>query len=135
MNLVDGYYQVDETNCVQNYGFNPVQLTVPVPGTSVTADFQGIKGDAQYNTTYDLFAGWRWGFVGIQSDGTPVYGEMNSNDSGVLSFTVPFNMQLARLYFVVSGAPKQHFHHAWDDTGSNDEQYPWKVKFTNATIL
>ncbi len=33
-------------------------------------------------------------------------------------------------WFVVTGAPKEHWHHPWDDDASNDEQWPYQVTFT-----
>jgi hypothetical protein len=125
----DGYYQVDTSKCVQNYGFNALQLTVPAAGTVVSADFQGLKGVTGYNNTYDQYAGWRWGLVVINSSGNAVYSDMGSAATGSVSYTIPANT--SRLYFIVTGAPTQHFHHVWDDNPANDEQYPWKAKFQN----
>ncbi|WP_437921442.1 DUF6055 domain-containing protein [Sphingobacterium sp. LRF_L2] len=126
--LADGYYQVAPAKCVQNYGFNALRLTVPSSGT-VQATFEGIKGNTSYNNSYDQYAGWRWGFVAISTTGTATYGTMSSSSSGTTTFTVPANT--SRLYLLVTGAPTQHFRHVWDDNASNDEQYPWKAKFTN----
>jgi hypothetical protein len=132
MHQAGDYYQADASNCVQSYGFNALQLSAPASGTTVTAHFAGVKGDAAYNNAYDDIAGWRWGFVGIKSDGTAVYGDMSRQDEGSISFAV--SEPLYKLYFVVSGAPKEHFHHIWDNDNSNDEQYPWKVKLVNTNI-
>jgi hypothetical protein len=130
--IADGYYQIDPAKCVQNYGFNALKLIVPTSGI-VQVDFEGIKGNTSYNTTYDQHAGWRWGFVAISSTGTATYGTMNSNSSGATTFAVPANT--SRLYFLVTGAPNQHFRHIWDDNPNNDEQYPWKAKFTNTNPI
>ena len=128
--VADGYYQIAPAKCVQNYGFNALRLTVPTSG-SVQVDFEGIKGNVAYNTTYDTYAGWRWGFVAISSTGTATYSTMNSSTSGTATFTIPANT--SRLYFLVTGAPSQHFRHVWDDNPANDEQYPWKAKFMNTS--
>lgn len=125
----DGYYIIDTSRCVQNYGFDALQLTVPTAGTVVQVAFEGVKGNSLYNTTYDQYAGWRWGLVAVTSTGNVEYGAMNSSSTGTASFTVPANT--SRLYLVVTGAPTQHFHHPWDDNPANDEQYPWKAKFEN----
>lgn len=124
----NGYFQIAPEKCVQNYGFNALRLTVPTSGT-VEVNFEGIKGDPSYNTNHDQKAGWRWGFVAVSSTGTATYGAMNSDALGTASFTVPTNT--SRLYFLVTGAPIQHSRHVWDDNPTNDEQYPWKAKFTN----
>ena len=42
-------------------------------------------------------------------------------------FTVPAGTQ--KLWFVVTGAPTKHWRHAWDDDASNDEQWPYQVRF------
>jgi hypothetical protein len=38
------------------------------------------------------------------------------------------------LWLVVTGAPSEHRNHVWDDKPDNDENFPYKVKFTNTTI-
>jgi len=125
----DGYYLIDPQKCVQGYGFNALQLEVPAAGTVVKIDFEGVRGDSRFNRAYDAYAGWRWGLVAVTSTGDAVYSPMMSDDSGELSFEVPAST--SRLYFLVVGAPTQHFHHVWDDNPTNDEQYPWKAKFEN----
>lgn len=127
--LSDGYYRIDTAKCVQNYGFNALQLTVPAAGTTVSVDFAGLTGVSGYNNTYDQYAGWRWGLVAVTASGNAVYSDMQSSATGSMSFNVPANT--SRLYLLVTGAPAQHFHHVWDDNAANDEQYPWKVKFQN----
>ena len=120
-----------------DYGYNAFQLNVPVAGTTVTVDFEGITGDSRYRTIGDSKAGWRFGFVGVQGSWTPVYGEMGSatgiSPNGTISFTVPAG-GLKQLWFVVSGAPTRHEAHIWDDDVTNDEEYPYRVKFTNTTV-
>lgn len=127
--LSDGYYRVDTSKCVQNYGFNALQLTVPAGGGTVSIDFAGLTGVSGFNNTYDQYAGWRWGLVAVSGSNTATYSDMKSTAAGSLSFNVPSGT--SRLYLLVTGAPAQHFHHVWDDNPTNDEQYPWKVKFQN----
>ena len=85
-------------------------------------------------------AGWRYGFVALQEDGTRVYGDMFTEPTGKASFTVP--EQTTKLWFVVLGAPTEHWHHPWDMgnddvfTAANladDEQWPYRVRFIGAT--
>ncbi|MDR1274622.1 MAG: DUF6055 domain-containing protein [Odoribacteraceae bacterium] len=117
-----------------DYGYNAIPLTVPAAGATVSVDFKGVRGDARYKTFGDARAGWRYGFVGVKADGwTPVYGEMKRDDEGTLSFATPAGAALGQLWLVVSGAPVTHEKHPWDDNASNDEEYPYKVKFTNTT--
>ena len=39
------------------------------------------------------------------------------------------------MWLVVSGAPQEHWHHVWDDSTYNDEQWPYQVKFSNTNLL
>ncbi|MDR2130142.1 MAG: DUF6055 domain-containing protein [Odoribacteraceae bacterium] len=115
-----------------DYGYNAIPLNVPSVGTTVSVDFKGVRGDTRYRTSDDARAGWRYGFVGVKSDGwTPVYGPIYRDDEGNASFTV--TETLSRLWLVVSGAPTTHDPHVWDDNTANDEEYPYKVKFSNTT--
>lgn len=34
----------------------------------------------------------------------------------------------------MSGAPTQHWRHAWDDNDMNDEQWPYKVRFSGTNL-
>ena len=141
MHAVNGdWWQVDSANCPQNYGFNIIRLSVPVAGTTVSADFQGIAGAAGYRAVKTDKAGWRYGFVALQEDGTRVYGDMFTEPTGKASFTVP--EQTTKLWFVVLGAPTEHWHHPWDMgnddvfTAANladDEQWPYRVRFIGTT--
>jgi hypothetical protein len=38
------------------------------------------------------------------------------------------------LWMVVTGAPTTHWRHAWDDDDSNDEHWPYKVKFEQTNL-
>jgi hypothetical protein len=49
-----------------------------------------------------------------------------------LHFHCPDNCK--KLFFIVSGAPTEHWHHPWDDNDANDEQWPYKVKFTGVSV-
>ncbi len=120
-----------------DYGYNAFQLEVPAGGTTVTVEFEGITGDSRYRTVGDHKAGWRFGFVGVQGGWTPVYGDMGEasalEPNASISFTVPSG-GLDQLWFVVSGAPSVHEPHVWDDNASNDEEYPYRVKFTHTNV-
>ena len=58
---------------------------------------------------------------------------MNSEKEKDVNFTVPNGCE--RLWFVVVGAPTSYRAHAWDEDETNDEQFPYKVKFTNTNLL
>ncbi len=131
----------------QQYGYNCIYLSVPDGGTEVTVTFQGLKeyptgGYVDYSSTksYNFEntsgsrLGWRWGFVALTgSDGwTPVYSEMQSANSGTLTFTVPENTK--ELYFVVTGAPTSHTQHSWDENVSNDYHFPYRFKLDGTDV-
>jgi hypothetical protein len=130
--VADDYWQVSASNCVENHGYNVIRMNVPDAGTTVTADFVGIAGAPGYNAINVQSAGWRYGYVALKGDGTRIYSDMYSTNSGTASFTCPGNC--IDLWFVVSGAPTSYWMHAWDEDATNDEQWPYKVKFSGTNI-
>ncbi len=128
----DGYRQIAPEDCIENHGYNVIKLNVPPAGTVITASFEGIAGAPGYRSINATAAGWRYGYVALQNDGTRVYSEMFSASPGTASFTCPANC--SNLWFVVSGAPKTYWQHPWDENEANDEQWPYKVKFSGTGI-
>ena len=141
MNLTtDNFWQVDSSVTVQNYGYNSIKLNAPSSETVVSVNFKGMTGTAGYRNLSVDKGGWRFGFVALLENGTRVYSntgtaevQNGSNPETTLSFTCPD--KCAKLWLVVSGAPQQHWRHPWDDNASNDEQWPYKVKFENTNLL
>lgn len=136
----DGSWTVDSTVAPENYGYNSIQLNAPATQTSVSVSFKGKAGTAGFRSLNVAKGGWRYGFVALLKDGTRSYSAVGTakyssgaNPEGTLSFTVPANA--SKLWLVVSGAPQEHWHHAWDDTDSNDEQWPYQVKFAGTNLL
>ncbi len=149
----DGAYQVAYSKCPGTTGYNVIPLNVPEAGTVVTTSFTAIapgsslaSGDpgeyidnettattSNYNSGELTRAGWRYGYVALLESGERVYGEMNRETSADIEFTVPAGCK--RLWFVVLGAPSTYEAHAWDEQESNDDQWPYKVKFTNTDLL
>ena len=128
----DGTWEVDSAYCPQNYGYSIINLNTAAPGTVVKANFKGIAGAAGYRAINVDKAGWRYGFVAYANDGTRTYGNIESAADGVATLTVPEGC--TRLFFVVMGAPTEHWRHPWDDNASNDEQWPYQVKFENTDV-
>ncbi len=122
----------DSAQCPQNYGYNLVRLNVPEAGTQVTADFTGLAGAAGYRSINLSQAGWRYGFVALTETGERVYGTPGRTVTGTASLTVPEGCTY--LWFVAMGAPKTHWHHPWDDDASNDEQWPYRVRFDGTNL-
>ncbi|MBL3657127.1 DUF4859 domain-containing protein [Fulvivirga sediminis] len=128
--LDDGSYQVTYDRCPGTTGYNVIPLNVPKSGTQITADFTGMVNAPGYNQVANpARAGWRYGFVALLADGTRQYGDMYQGTNNSASFTVPQNCR--NLWFVVTGAPNTYAPHPWDEDVSNDDQWPYKVKFTN----
>jgi hypothetical protein len=124
------WYQPSAEYCPQNYGYNITELKLPVAGTTLKIDFEGLVNQSGYKTVYADRAGWRWGLVTLMADGTTQYGEMQSAKSGSIEYTVPADA--SRLWLVVMGAPTQWWHHEWsrwaDAPATNDEQWPYRVR-------
>lgn len=140
----DGWLEIDSAYCPQNYGFNVIRLNLPEAGTTVKADFLGEAGAPGYRAYNVDKAGWRYGFVALTTDNQRVYGPMFAAPEGTATFSLPENS--ARLWFVVSGAPTEHWHHPWDmgtnaagndihttESLANDEQWPYRVRFEGTT--
>ncbi|HSQ42091.1 MAG TPA: DUF6055 domain-containing protein [Fibrobacteraceae bacterium] len=135
----DSFWRVDSSEAIENYGYNCIQLTAPSTETDVSVIIQGEAGVSGYRSLNIDQGGWRFGFVALLNDNSRVYSEMDSmnysegsNPEASLSFTVPANC--SKLWLVVSGAPQEHWHHVWDDDNTNDEQWPYQVKFANTNL-
>lgn len=150
-----GYYQVSYDNCPGTTGFNLIPLNIPDAGTDVTAHFNALAvgsalaaGDAgeivdgdgkskgnvsTYNKQSNTSAGYRYGFVAIDSNDKSHYGEMFSATSGDATFNIPAGTK--KLYLVVLGAPSTYNREGWDDDETNDEQWPYEVSFSNTDLL
>ena len=131
--LSDGSFQVAYDHCPGTTGYNVLPLNVPAGGTQISAAFTGLPNAAGYNQVDAGKAGWRYGYVALLENGTRVYSSMSKGTSGTASFTVPAGC--SKLWFVVTGAPTTYSPHAWDDNESNDEQWPYKVKFSRTNLL
>lgn len=153
----DKFYQVSYGSCPSTTGFNIIPLNLPeTAGSTVSVEFVGlpagsalpegdtgnyVNGDLQsiegkrstYNSVGAGLEGWRYGFVALKGDGTRVYGDMYSSREGTASFEVPADA--THLYFVVLGAPTEYRQNEWDDDASDDDQWPYKVRFTDTDLL
>ncbi|GHE45772.1 hypothetical protein GCM10017764_31290 [Sphingobacterium griseoflavum] len=129
----NGSYRVAYERCPGTTGYNVIPLELPASGTQVSAAFKGLPNATGFNTVDASRAGWRYGYVALLSNGTRVYGDMAQGTENNINFTIPANCE--KLWFVVTGAPSIYQPHAWDDVESNDEQWPYEVKFTNTSIV
>lgn len=124
------WWVVQPDYCPQNYGYNANPLKVPAAGTVVTATFKGLVGATGYRSIYPERAGWRYGFVTYSSDGARTYSSIGRKAEGEVSITIP--EKCSHLWFVVMGAPTAWWTHSWNDDPSDDEQWPYAVKFTGS---
>jgi len=151
--LTDGTYQVAYNRCPGSTGYNVIPLNVPAAGTVVTTKFTALTpgsalapGDpgqysdeattlttTKYNSSSLTRAGWRYGYVALLKNGQRVYGDMNRKTSESVPFTIPEGCD--KLWFVVLGAPSTYTALPWDEKESNDDQWPYTVKFTNTDLL
>lgn len=136
----DKYWIIDRSVALENYGYNSIKLNAPISAGTVSVSFKGMAGASGFRALNVAKAGWRYGFVALLKDGTRVYSEMaiakyanGVNPEGTLQFAVPADC--SKLWLVVSGAPQEHWRHAWDDNDENDEQWPYQVRFGNTNLL
>lgn len=156
-------YQVAYSSCPQATGYNVIPLNVPPAGTTVNTAFTAMKtsselaagdpatflngssvyeasGRTRYNFTANSASrGFRLGYVALLKDGTRVYStedsvycKGNKTLTENVSFQVPENVD--RMWLVVSPAPSEYYVHKWDDTYSNDDQWPYQVEFEGTNI-
>ncbi|WP_431292100.1 DUF6055 domain-containing protein [Pedobacter sp. P26] len=131
--LTDGSYQVAYNRAPGTTGYNVIPLTVPAAGTVVSTVFTGMVNAPGYNQVANpARAGWRHGYVALLNTGERRYSGMWTNNA-TSSFTVPAGT--VKLWYVVTGAPTTYAPHPWDENEANDDQWPYKVKFTNSSVL
>ena len=136
----DNYWQIDKSVCLENYGYNCIKLVAPSYATDMTVQFKGDAGVTGYRILNTAKGGWRFGFVALLGDDTRSYSDIGSanvvngaNPDTSLTFSCPDNC--SKLWLIVSGAPQEHWKHPWDDNDNNDEQWPYRVKFTNTNLF
>lgn len=128
----NGWYQIAEERCPQNYGYNGIQLNVPSSEAEITLNFKGITNAKGYRSVNKDKAGWRYGFVAMTQDEKRVYSDKHSEAEGTVKFIVPEHT--SHLWLVVSGAPTEHWEHLWDGDANNDEQWPYQIKLTGTSL-
>ena len=128
----DGTWAIDASCCPQNYGYNIINLNTAAPGTMVKANFKGIAGADGYRAIRTNNAGWRYGFVAYTQQGETVYGDMQRDKEGEAQLIIPEG--ISKLFFVVMGAPTAYWRHPWNDDASDDEQWPYEVRFENTNL-
>ncbi|MBQ7444299.1 MAG: hypothetical protein IJS59_10635 [Bacteroidaceae bacterium] len=158
-------YQVAYASVPQASGFNVIPLQVPAAGTTITTTFTALKpgcaladgdpamylnGETQYaasgRTKYNSAVqaarrGFRLGYVALLKNGTTDYfydadrlfGSGTAETAEDFALTVPANV--SRLWLVVSATPTAFIAHRWDENHTNDDQWPYTVRFAATDIL
>lgn len=136
VNADEALYSTSPATCIQNYGYHITNMQRPAIGTTVKATFTGLTDAEGYHYVYKNRAGWRYAFVALMGDDTRVYGEVSSDQEGTAELTIPSGHGSCKnLFFVVMGAPTQHWSHPWtsgkasSDWSQNNEQWPYQVQF------
>jgi hypothetical protein len=150
---VNGYFQPAYSNCPGTTGFNVIPLNVPSagtkvsatleaitpgsslaakdPGTMVDADGKEVGTTKTYNTQTNTRSDYRFGYVAVVN-GNAKYSEMFHGNNLTASYKVPTGTD--KLYLVVVATPDTYNRHAWNDKESEDEQWPYRVKFENTNL-
>lgn len=126
-NKGEDYWQVPVDCCPESYGYNAINIDAPQKGQTVKIQFEGIVPQPPYISKYPEKAGWRYGFVMVDTEGKSHYGEKGNTTYGSISFSAPQNIDIKKLWLVVMGAPKEHWDFD-DDENLVDAQWPYRIK-------
>ena len=126
-NVDTDWWRISAAKAPESTGSNAVRMTVP-KGETVKVTLQGLSELAGCTVGPANLAGWRYGFVSYNTDGTTTYSDIWNAQDAEQSFTVPANSQY--LWFVVTGAPTKYIRHPWgNDDGKPISVWPWQAKF------
>ena len=135
MNKVDNdCYEIAQSRCPQNYGYNAIRLEIPEQGKKVAVSFEGIVGDKRFHPARQEQANWRYGFLAVKQNGERVYGKMHIADNGKnkeVRFKVPENTKF--LWLVVAATPMVHndYFKQWQqlkEEKGKEEEWPYRIR-------
>ncbi len=145
-------FNVIELNVPSSGTTVTTNLTALVPGSSLAtndpatylndASTYAASGATKYNSMTDTrkgYRGFRAGYVFYLTNGSRVYYDDNTvhctgtgKTTEQISYTVPSNV--SRMFLVVSPTPTSYFQHQWDESITNDDQWPYQVSFEGTTL-
>ena len=134
----DGFWSPTAANCIENWGNNAIRLNAPTTNKTIYVEFVGEAGKEGYTALNTQKAGWRYGFVALQKDGSRLYSEparaTYDEPTGILAFDCPANCKY--VWLVVSGAPTSYWTRDWLSWSeeSTAEQWPYRVKLYQTNI-
>ena len=138
-----GFYTVDPARAPEATGFNHIRLNVPAD-RHIRVEFEGLPNAPGFNKVKDAsIAGWNVGFVALKEDGTREY-DIHSDgcdvmpyypvrDKATIDYLVPEGTK--KLWMVVAATPQTYLQHLWDEDNTNDEVWPFRVKFTGTDLF
>ena len=130
-----GFHTVDPARAPEATGFNHIRLNKPAAGSEISVRFEGIPNTHGFNRVSDpSVAGWNVGFVCLMDDGSRVYSPSTRvRTSADIAYTIPEGC--AKLWMVVAATPEKYLQHLWDEDNTNDEVWPFRVKFTGTDLF
>ena len=130
-----GFYTVDPTRAPEATGFNHIRLNLPKDGNSVSVRFEGLPNAPGFNRVSNPgIAGWNVGFVCLKKDGSREYSPSTRvRNNADVSWNIPADAD--KLWLVVVATPETYRQHLWDDDNTNDEVWPFRVKFTGTDLF
>ena len=122
------WWQISAAKAPESTGSNAVRMA-DAAGKTVKVTFEGLRELTGCTVKNPELAGWRYGFVSYNSDGTTTYSDIWSAEDAEQSFDVPQDSRY--LWFVVTGAPSKYIRHPWGNDDSKPlSVWPWQAKFT-----
>lgn len=130
-----GFYTVDPDRAPEATGFNHIRLNKPAGGQDISVRFEGLPNAAGFNRVSDAsIAGWNVGFVCLMNDESRIYSpSFRVRDAADITWEVPDNA--SKLWMVVAATPETYLQHRWDEDNTNDEVWPFRVKFTGTDLF
>lgn len=113
----EGWYAPEHSSIPQAYGYNAIELSLPVTKPKIRLEFEGSPA---------VTRGWRYGFLAYSADGKRHYSTVHLKPSGEARFTVPENT--SKLWLLVMGAPAEHVR--LKGTPDTYTRYPYKFRLT-----
>ena len=126
ISLKDDWWEISASVAPETTGSNAIRLNAAA-GKEVSVTLEGNLGIAGCVSGAVTNAGWRYGFVSYNKNGSTSYSPVWSSTGEAQAWTVPANSD--RIWLVVTGAPVHYERHPWaDESDDKDTKWPWKVR-------
>ncbi len=115
-----GWYRVPRHKAPQDYGYNIIPLYPNAQNGTIDLGFSG------YDNAPAGGAGWRYGFVAVDVNGSPRYSPLYKDNNVMVTFD--YTSLDKKIYLVVTGTPdKYHPFVQWDQGYQKTYRYPYKI--------